>query len=120
GWRIVVRQPVARLPALLPTYDLVVMPSRFEGLALIAIETILCGVPLVATRAPGLQEILPADHPWLPRPENPTDLAAALSRALAAPAAWAPTMTAAQRHAIPRFSPERMLAGYRQLYATAR
>lgn len=116
GWRTSVRPPVAALPDLFNEFDLVVMPSRFEGLALIAIETILCGVPLAATSAPGLKEILPADHPWLAPPEDPAALAAALSRAIGDPSAWARTMTAAQQYAIPRFSPERMLTAYRELY----
>lgn len=119
GWSLSVRGPVASLPDLLEGFDLVVMPSRFEGLALIAIETILCGVPLVATRAPGLQEILPANHPWLPRPEDPADLAAALSRAIGEPHTWSQVMSAAQQYAIPRFSPGRMLGAYRELYTAS-
>lgn len=119
AWHISVRPPVAGLPALLNEFDLVVMPSRFEGLALIAIETILCGVPLVATCAPGLKEILPADHPWLAQPEDPVGLANALTRAIGDPTAWFTTMTSAQHYAIPRFSPDRMLAAYRELYAAS-
>lgn len=44
--------------ALLDRSTLVLMPSRFEGLPLVAIETAWAGRPLVATRAPGLSEAL--------------------------------------------------------------
>src|SRR5207245_2326012 len=44
----------ARVPALINTATLVVMPSRFEGLPLVALEAALMARPIVATRVDGL------------------------------------------------------------------
>jgi glycosyltransferase involved in cell wall biosynthesis len=38
--------------------DCVVIPSRREGLGLVAIEAVACGIPIVATRVGGLPEVL--------------------------------------------------------------
>lgn len=43
--------------------DLVALPSRFEGLPLVLIETMLYGVPIVASRVDGMKEFLPDQ--WL-------------------------------------------------------
>ena len=118
-WQVQVRPPVSDLAALLPDFDLVVMPSRFEGLGLVAVEAVLCGVPLVATAVPGLQEALPADYPWRARPEDPADLAAQISRALRSSAPWRSATASAQDFVRARFDPAAMGAAYRRLYAAA-
>jgi len=120
GWRIEIRPPVAHLPRLLPTYDLVVMPSRFEGLGLVAVEATFCGTPIVATAAPGLNEALPVTHPWLARPGDAPHLAAVLTGALRETDCWAPVTAAAQRFAASRFASARMLDAYGLLYQAAR
>lgn len=55
--------PVAGIARVLAAFDAVVMPSRFEGFGLVAIESLAVGVPVLATRAPGLIEALPPDWP---------------------------------------------------------
>ena len=39
------------------------MPSHFEGLTLISIESSFAGVPVIASFAPGLDETLPENWP---------------------------------------------------------
>ncbi len=119
-WTVRRQAPVADLPGLLTEFDLLVMPSRFEGLGLVAVEATLCGLPLVATDAPGLREALPADYPWRCPPADTAGLAAALTTALAATDRWAPVVQSAQRFAAERFGPARMAAGYRAFFARAR
>lgn len=119
GWSISLHPPVSRLPEVFPQHDILFMPSRFEGLALTAIEASLGGLPIVATDVPGLRDTLPPGHPWLPRGEDPPAIAAALGEALRDPARWAPAVASAQRHALVHFTSAAMVAGYREIYARA-
>ncbi|MFI5664923.1 glycosyltransferase family 4 protein [Streptomyces sp. NPDC051684] len=60
--------------------DLVVLPSRWEGMALAPLEAMACGSPVLATDVGGARESLP---PHLaPRLLTPPDDPAALARAL--------------------------------------
>ncbi|MFE7133986.1 glycosyltransferase family 4 protein [Streptomyces sp. NPDC057638] len=60
--------------------DLVVLPSRWEGMALAPLEAMACGTPVVVTDVSGAREALPAGHDThaLVPPEDPGALAAAL------------------------------------------
>lgn len=68
--------------------DVVVLPSRWEGMALAPLEAMACGRPVVVTDVSGARESLPPGHEDLALvpPEDPPALAAALSRLLADPA----------------------------------
>ena len=46
------------LPELMAASDLLVLPSRFEGLPLVALEAMAAGLPVVASDAPGHSEML--------------------------------------------------------------
>lgn len=69
--------------------DALVMPSRWETFGLVAVEAARCGVPVVATDVPGLNEIVPERVPgWVVPPEDPSalaDLLAGLRRPLPMP-----------------------------------
>jgi glycosyltransferase involved in cell wall biosynthesis len=119
GWSVTARAPVSNLAAVFPEFDLVVVPSRFEGLGLVAIEATLAGLPVVTTDAPGLRETLPAGYPWRAAPGDPVSLASVLSLAMQETSRWRESVCAAQVFARSRFSPAAMAAGYRQLYERA-
>lgn len=73
----------AEVPALLERSTAVLMPSRFEGLPLVAIETAWAGRPLVATSAPGMSEaILDGETGIVVEPENAAALADGINRLL--------------------------------------
>ncbi len=60
---VLFHSPVPGISRLFPAFDAVVMPSRFEGLARVAVESLAAGVPIIATSAPGLREALPPRWP---------------------------------------------------------
>jgi len=51
GWR-------ADVPQLLKRADVLLLPSRYEGMPNVVLEAMAAGVPIVATRAEGTEEIL--------------------------------------------------------------
>ncbi|MFJ4472321.1 glycosyltransferase family 4 protein [Streptomyces sp. NPDC089424] len=64
--------------------DVVVLPSRWEGMALAPLEAMACGRPVVATDVDGARESLPPGHAprCLVPPEDPPALADALTALL--------------------------------------
>jgi len=63
GPKVTLLPPVGHARALMGSFDAVVMPSRFEGMPLVALETFRAGTPVIATRAPGLCEAMPPRWP---------------------------------------------------------
>ena len=60
--------------------DALAIPSRFEGLPVIALEALAAGTPGIAADIDGLRDVWPA--PWLVAPSDPAALAAGLGRLL--------------------------------------
>ncbi|MFI8090365.1 glycosyltransferase family 4 protein [Streptomyces sp. NPDC086080] len=67
--------------------DLVVLPSRWEGMALAPLEAMACGRPVVVTDVDGARESLPRSFagPCLVPPEDPRALARAVGALLLDP-----------------------------------
>jgi glycosyltransferase involved in cell wall biosynthesis len=82
--RLVFTGPVAhdRLPDWFRAADLVVLPSRSEGVPNVLLEAAACGTPYVATRVGGIPEIAGRAHHLLVPPGDPGALADALARGL--------------------------------------
>ena len=76
------RDGIARL---LETSTAVVMPSRYEGLPLVALEAAWAGRPVVATRAPGLAEAVLDGETGLLAGGDAPQLASAIERILRDP-----------------------------------
>lgn len=71
---------------LLAAADLVVLPSLFEGLPLVAVEALAMARPIVATDVEGTREIVTdGDTGVLVRPADPAALAEGIERILADP-----------------------------------
>ena len=58
--------------------DLVVLPSRWEGMALVPLESMAVGTPVIASDVNGMREAVSANVGQLVRPEDPRALAAAI------------------------------------------
>lgn len=115
--RVVVGAPIADLRARLGSFDAILMPSRFEGLSLLAIEALCTGVPILATGALGLDEVFPDWYPGRCEPGNVAAFADVMRDFLHDPAAWREQALRARPEARGRFSLETMVAEYERLYA---
>jgi glycosyltransferase involved in cell wall biosynthesis len=125
------------LAAVLQTADVFVLPSFFEGLPLVVVESLACGCRVVMTDLPGVDSWMPdelsangcVERVSLPRligPDTPVaddlprfveELAAALNRQLARSLAWGRASDAACRLAPMSWKGvfEKIQAGYREL-----
>jgi glycosyltransferase involved in cell wall biosynthesis len=79
--------------------DVVVLPSRWEGLPLTALEAMATGRPVVASDIPGIAEVVTPPTGALVPPDRPVPLADALLRRLLDPALTRTEGAAAARHA---------------------
>ena len=86
GARAIPRLPAATSGACLEAADIVVLPSLYEGLPLVAIEALAAGRPMVATEVDGTPEVVIHERTGLlVPPANPVALAAAIERLLDEP-----------------------------------
>ncbi|MFQ5745722.1 MAG: glycosyltransferase [Gemmatimonadota bacterium] len=109
------------VPDLMAAADVYVMSSRSEGLPLAVLEAMFAGLPIVATRVGGIPEAVGADREGLlVEPQDPGDLAAALSRLLGDPALRDRLAAAARRRAERDYHVEVMTDAYERLYRKGR
>lgn len=107
GWQADVRPFLAAA-------DIVVIPSRWEGFGLVAVEAMASGVPVIASAIPGLDEAV-GDAAIRVPPEDPAALASAL-RALAADPLRRAALAGAGRAQAARFDIHRAVATYESMY----
>ena len=119
GWSVEVHYPEPNLSDKMPTFDLLIMPSRHEGHALLAIEAALLGIPVVATDAVGVRGRFPPGYPFLAETGDPTDSARTLQHALEEPAAWESVAGQSRDFARQHFTVDAMCVAYAELYRQA-
>jgi len=74
------------VPEILAASDLFVLPSLSETYSVAVREAMALGTPVVATRLPGIVEVVvPGETGWLVRPGEPGELASAIDEALSDP-----------------------------------
>lgn len=98
--------------------DLVVLPSRWEGMALAPLEAMACGRPVLVTDVDGARESLPAalaGHCLVP-PGDPGALAAAVTRLLLDPPLRASLGRQGRRHALATHDVRHTAAAVAALY----
>jgi glycosyltransferase involved in cell wall biosynthesis len=101
--------------ALIGAADAVVLPSRSEGLPLVALETLAAGTPLVATDVRGVRELVGDGAALLVPPDDAVLLAQALRRALT-DADLRRRLDAAGRTVAARYTEDEMCRRYLELY----
>jgi glycosyltransferase involved in cell wall biosynthesis len=108
---------VADPTPLLTQADAFVLASSQEGFSLATIEAMQAGVPVVATRSGGPEEILRHGETGLLVPVNDAAaLADAIGLVLHDPALAERLTAAAREDAVRRFSLDAMVSAYEQLY----
>ncbi|MER5551842.1 glycosyltransferase family 4 protein [Streptomyces sp. NPDC002793] len=98
--------------------DLLVLPSRWEGMALAPLEAMACGTPVLLTDVNGARESLPPcqlPHCLVP-PEDPDALAAALTTLLSDPVLRAELGRTAQSRTRADFDVTRTAGAVLRLY----
>ncbi|HVN39840.1 MAG TPA: glycosyltransferase family 4 protein [Myxococcota bacterium] len=102
---------------LLSASDLLVLPSRREGLGVAALEAMACARAVVASRVGGLADAVAHEATGLlVPPDEPKLLAAALARLVRDPALRARLGAAGPARVAAHFSPPRMCESYAALY----
>ena len=97
--------------------DVLVLPSRWEGFGLAAAEAMAAGLPVVATRVPGLTEVIEdGESGLLVDSEDLDGLAAAVARLVDDPATRARLGLAGRRRVGERFSIAANVAAHERLY----
>jgi glycosyltransferase involved in cell wall biosynthesis len=96
--------------------DVVVLPSRWEGLSLVQLEAMASARCVLATDVGGVREALPAGATVVPV-GDPAALGAALVPRLGRPALAAAEAAAGRELALARYDVRRVAARMRELYA---
>ncbi|HYE91190.1 MAG TPA: glycosyltransferase [Terriglobales bacterium] len=105
---------------LLAAFDLLVIPSRSEGLPYLLLEAMTVGTPLVATAVGGIPEaVTDGETGTLVPARAPERLADAMTAVLRDPAAARARADAARRHAADAFSLDAMLRAVDGVYRAA-
>ena len=114
-WRGTV--PRHELPAAFRRAQAVVMPSRNEGLGLVAVEAQLCRTPVIAYRSGGLPDVVSPEWGGTLVPAGDTRaLADAMRAALERTDGGATLGAAGRARMLDRFAPSAVAAGYRDRY----
>lgn len=104
---------------LLAASDVVVLPSRLEGLGVAALEAMAAGRVVVASSVGGLREVVrPGETGFLVPPEDPNALADALFRLLQDEKLRTKMGEAGASRAAREFHARQMVASYERLYTS--
>jgi L-malate glycosyltransferase len=107
------------VPARLAEADIFVLPSRTESFPNAILEAMAAGLPVVASGVGGILELVEEGRTgWLVPPDNPEALAARLIRVMADPGQADRIGEAARADAVARFSFDRMVAAFDDIYLT--
>ncbi len=112
--------PGEALPDLYRRAAVTVMPSREEGLGLVAVESQLCGTPVIGYDSGGLPDVVsPSAGGTLVAVGDIAGLAAAIDRVVGSPADARRLGETARAHVLQVFSPQHVAVRYLELYRTA-
>lgn len=105
------------VPDVMAAFDLLAISSRSEGFSIAAIQAMAAGLPVVATRSGGPEEIVTdGEDGLLVPPGDPAALAAAIRRVIDSASVGKRLGQRARQTAGDRFSLDRTLDRYERLY----
>lgn len=114
--RVKLHGAIAAPTAALQQIDCLVLPSAAEGFGLVLIEAMAAGVPIVATRVPGIREVVREDYTGLLVPVgDPTALANAIQRVCTDESLRLSLMGNGRREVEAKYTWDRVLPMYRRL-----
>lgn len=114
--RVSLHGAVARPQDALRWIKLLVLPSVAEGFGMVLIEAMAAGVPVVATKVPGIRDVVVDGQTGiLVPPQSPAALAQAIGRVIGDIKLRAQLVAAGRRDVIRRFSWDTVLPQYRAL-----
>src|SRR5262249_34046704 len=106
---------------LLPLADVFLLPSRSESFGLVALEAMSAGVPVVASTAGGLPEVIEQGVTgYLHDPDHVAGFVASVQRLLGNEKLRRTMGRRARRVAIERFHPDEMVGRYIKVYDSLR
>lgn len=104
------------IPELLTASDVFVLPSRWEGLPLALLEGMMAGLPVIAARVEGVDEVVqPGVQGLLVPLESPADLAQAILQLLRSPRDRLRMGKAARERVLSSYTTDRMCESYLQV-----
>lgn len=104
---------VQSMAPLLAIADMYILSSRFEGLSRAMLEAMAAGVPVVATRVEGVEEVIvDGVHGLLVPPENADELAKAMTRLIDDPKLRQDIAQTAQKHIMSSYTTDVMFTKY--------
>lgn len=111
--------PQERLPSMYAHAGVVVLPSRDEGLGLVAVEAMLAGTPVVGYRSGGLTDVLGDGAGMLVEPGDVDGLTHAIDRVLSDATLAAKLSARGAHRAAARFTTDAVASAYEAVYAEA-
>ncbi|HNB35752.1 MAG TPA: glycosyltransferase [Anaerolineales bacterium] len=104
------------IPEILAAADVFVLPSRWEGLPMALLEGMMAGLPVIATRVEGVDEVVrPGEHGLLVPLESPRELAQAILQLSRSPQDRQRMGAAARERVLSSYTTDRMCAAYLQV-----
>lgn len=101
---------------LLAASDVFVLPSRWEGLPMALLEGMMAGLPVIAARVEGVEEVVqPGEHGLLVPLESPEELAQAILQLLHSPEDRQRMGKAARERVLSSYATDRMCESYLQV-----
>ena len=102
----------------LPSLDVLVVPSDFEGLPLVLPEAMSCGVPCISSNVGGCAEaVRDGKEGFILRNNIPEEIAEGISRLIDDPGLWQEFSRNGRRRYEEVFTAERMCAAMQDIYA---
>ncbi len=108
--------PVSNLNERLSDYDILLMPSRFEGFGIVAVEAIMAGVLPVVSSCSGLTEILPVSYRWFGLPGDANSIAESVVEAIGEYESWKAILEELQATCAEKFGEAEFTRSYIEVY----